>query len=165
MGQWQQCSLVLKYIILCIACTSANPLWPLSLLCIWELRNEAGSYSTDIGAIIQCDWSLKMHETDRGVRHLGEEEGSWGLGRLSHCGAFGKNAAQLSFFVGQHKASVHRPKVIICWPRSPHQPFSQRHLWIDTTTVKRTSGLKSINIFISMQGRKDNLCHHKTLNW
>lgn len=111
-------------------------------------QNEAGSYSTDTGAIIQCDWSLKMHEKDRGVRELGGEEGNWGLGRFSHCGAFSRNAAQLSFFVSQHKASVNRPKVIICWPQNPHQPFSQRRLWIDTTTVKRMSGLKSLHLFL-----------------
>lgn len=165
MGQWQPCGLGLKYIIFCIACASANPLWPLSLLCIWEVvsfflsQNEAGSYSTDSEAIIQCDWSLKTHETERGVRELGGEEGSRGLGSFSHCGAFSRNAAQLSFFVGQHKASVNRPKVIICWPRNPHQLFSRCHLWIDMTTVKRMSGMKRIFFFFYQV----NLCHNKTL--
>lgn len=121
-------------------------------------QNEAGSYSTDSGGIIQCDWSLKTHETERGVRELGGEEGSRGLGSFSHCGAFSRNAAQLSFFVGQHKASVNRPKVIICWPQNPHQLFSRCHLWIDMTTVKRMSGMKSFGFFYQV-----NLCHNKTL--
>lgn len=141
-----QCGLGLKCIILCIACTSANPLWPPSLLCIWELVLAFFKVEMKLEAVPPTlEPSFRVTEVWRRMKQTAGL-GSWGGGAaeawvgFSHSGAFSGNAAQLSFFVAQHKASVW---FITVWPQNPHQLFSRRRLWIDATTGKGMSGLQS----------------------